>query len=46
MNRWICAALAGALAVIAGPGALGTAAPAAAIDLKLNGLHAPEHPVR
>ena len=42
MNRWKCASLAGALAVVAG---LGAASPAAAIELKLNGLHAPEHPV-
>ena len=42
MNRWKCASLAGALAVIAGHGTL---SPAAAIELKLNGLHAPEHPV-
>jgi tripartite ATP-independent transporter DctP family solute receptor len=45
MNRWMCASLAGTLAVMTGIGALGTASPAAAIELKLNGLHAPEHPV-
>ena len=45
MNRRICASLVGALAVTTAVGALGTAQPAAAIELKLNGLHAPEHPV-
>ena len=43
MNRWMCAAAAGAL--VTWIGALGTASPVAAIELKLNGLHAPEHPV-
>src|ERR671918_960709 len=45
MNRWICASLAGVLAAMTGVGVLGTASPAAALELKLNGLHAPEHPV-
>ena len=45
MNPWMCVSLAGTLAVMTGIGALGTASPAAAIELKLNGLHAPEHPV-
>jgi len=44
MNRWKSASIAGALAVMAGAGML--ASPAwAQIELKLNGLHAPEHPV-
>jgi TRAP-type C4-dicarboxylate transport system substrate-binding protein len=39
----MCTAVAGALVTCIG--ALGTTTPAAAIELKLNGLHAPEHPV-
>ena len=43
MNCWKSASIAGALAVMAG---VGLALPAwAQIELKLNGLHAPEHPV-
>ncbi|HSA82315.1 MAG TPA: TRAP transporter substrate-binding protein [Geminicoccaceae bacterium] len=45
MNPWKCASLAGALVLMTGVGALGGASPAAALELKLNGLHAPEHPV-
>jgi TRAP-type C4-dicarboxylate transport system substrate-binding protein len=45
MNPWKRASVAGALALMAGIGALGLTSPAAAIELKLNGLHAPEHPV-
>ena len=40
MRAWNFAAL----ALMTGIG-LGAAAPAPAIELKLNGLHAPEHPV-
>jgi tripartite ATP-independent transporter DctP family solute receptor len=47
MNRWKRASVAGALALVASIGVLGTTAPAraAAIELKLNGVQPPEHPV-
>jgi tripartite ATP-independent transporter DctP family solute receptor len=45
MNPWKCAWVAAALTLGTGLGTLSGAPPAAAIELKLNGLHAPEHPV-
>ncbi len=47
MNLWMRASVAGALALVAGIGVLATAAPAGAapIELKLNGIQPPEHPV-
>jgi tripartite ATP-independent transporter DctP family solute receptor len=44
MRAWNFASAAAALALTAGVGVLG-ASPGSALELKLNGLHAPEHPV-
>jgi tripartite ATP-independent transporter DctP family solute receptor len=44
MNPWKWASVAGALALMTSVGALGVTSPAAALELKINGLHAPEHP--